>query len=523
MVKSFLRQFILALVLIFGLAFACQAYQVKSVKISIMPFEHQGEGFAGLGENLPMMLAGRLAAVGGIQVVTGARDVADEDDMRRLFDRLKVDYLVAGTVLAEGDGLRIVVQLIDGEGDNKKTPIIAVAADEAGVMAAVRLLVAGISAQTMPSEPDPGPGVAIMDHNAHPDKRFFRRGGAGPLALTDLEELVDNAYSSQVLRHELQAMDAGDLNGDGTVEVVVASSTMVRVYSYNETRWLHLLAEEELPSGLVPNWLELADLDGNGQAEIYISGSDDDTPRATAMVLAGKALQTIFKHQGHYIRPLALPGSGPVLVGQPAGRDLMPEAGALFRMKVEDGSLVKGKPLALPFNLYDLTFADLDGDGREEIICLDKGLLTVAAASGERLWSADETVVGGYRYFGSAELDLDIKKPRRYIPPRIAVADLNGDGHLEIIIASNLLGGPRMMPGLRSFKGGLLQAYSWQNDNLVKLWQLPNSWGEKGLVVDLAILPEPSGRPRLYVGGELSRSWLSFLPSRSAIQIYDLK
>jgi hypothetical protein len=232
---------------------------------------------------------------------------------------------------------------------------------------------------------------------------------------------------------------AGDLDGDGDLEVV-AGSWDTYVYAWN------------LDGSLVPGfpvWVydtvwsspALADLDRDGRKEIVFGGDMDAYPGAPYP--AGGlvwALRWNGARQPGF--PRSLPGQ--VIWSSPAVTDISgdgrpdivvgtglhfpdPSAGRRLYALDAGGRDLPGWPRATPGKVMaSPAVGDLTGDGRPEVAALTEGgWVVVHAADGTRLWRTCNTTAGGsacpdgYPTHGA-----------------VSIADVDGDGQQEVVGAA---------------------------------------------------------------------------------------
>jgi hypothetical protein len=75
-------------------------------------------------------------------------------------------------------------------------------------------------------------------------------------------------------------------------------------------------------------------------------------------------------------------------------------------------------------------------------------------------------------------------RKREYLPTRLLLADIDGDGQNELIVAKNDRGGVPFMSNQRGFTSGVIQAFKYQNLSLTPVFRtrtLP------GAVVDIQL------------------------------------
>jgi hypothetical protein len=237
----------------------------------------------------------------------------------------------------------------------------------------------------------------------------------------------------------------------------------------------------------------------------------------------GKEMKILFEDARYYLRPLKVPGLGVVLAGQKAGSEGVAVNGPVYTL-IQDGSrLVAEERLPVPsgVNLFDFSFADLDGDGEWEVVALDEwNKLLVMKQGGKVLWKSEDRYAATKRFVGGksamqmtqqtgamrgatkvGEGATSILFEERYIPSRILVTGVDGDGIDDIIVNSNTSTWTSLVRSVQVFQSGTMLGMKWNGVGLQELWRTRKV---DGYVVDYDArshhLPLKDGVEQLYVG-----------------------
>lgn len=199
---------------------------------------------------------------------------------------------------------------------------------------------------------------------------------------------------------------SGDLDGDGSKELIVGSGRELRVYSLGGS--LIPLYEHKGPGGDDYLWIDAMDVNGDGKDEIIVTairGRQVDTTGDTMNAVIkdeGKVLSYVYERKGADLSLLwkgnvflrVLPPLG--LIAQHYGEAEGFE-GPVFKMNYAAGSFTKGDVVKLPpgVDIYD--FAYIDGpDGERYTLAYDNsGFLNLYNSDGLRVWQSRE----GYQGF----------------------------------------------------------------------------------------------------------------------------
>ncbi len=534
----------------------------KHSAVAFLPFTvNASKDMSYLRDGLGEMLASRLSAEAGVVAVDkktvdaalGAGGKVDPNQVEALAGKLGANYLLYGSVTSLGGGMSLDARVYSVATKSSET-FYATAAKEGDVMTAIDNLAWSVLEKTFQKK-RPGGGAAAPVaavagaesgalQTAHPDRTFRATAGLGNSSLL-WSEGASQFFKTRNVPLSLEAIAIGDLFGDGTLEVVMADREKVVVYKLNEGRLVEFAQIKPLARYKI-HAVNVADLNGNGKAEIYISAADPTMPGSMGVEWNGKEFATLFENARYYIRPVKVPGLGVVLAGQKAGSEGVAISGSIYILTQEGSQLVGGERLPVPagVNLFDFAFADLDGDGEWEVVVLDKwNKLVVMKQSGKVLWKSEERYGATKRFIGgkSAMQMMQQTGARRgatkevdgtgvlfeelYIPSRILVTDVDGDGVDDIIINANTATWTSLVRSSQVFESGTMIGMKWNGAGLQELWRTRKVGG---YVVDYDArshhMPLKDGVEQLYVGVVAQGSFGDVLTAdESMLLVYPLQ
>ncbi|MEN8232684.1 MAG: FG-GAP-like repeat-containing protein [Thermodesulfobacteriota bacterium] len=544
------------------------AEEIDAKTVAVLPFEmHAPSSLAYLQDGLRDMLASRIAANGGAKILERSRidallkepgKVLQQKEAVELARQLAVDYVVTGSLTSLGGSMSLDARVFSRD-DEQPLTFYASAPQEKEVIGAINSLSWDIAekvfgakrpAHTMKTTAAQPVAAAADDPMAafkteHPEKIYKTQGsvsggGTGsPLIMT--RSSVGGFKKTQNVNFALRSMDAGDIDGDGQLDVVMADTSTVYIYHLVNNK-LAEFGSVKMPARSKIHAVSLADLNENGRAEIYISAADDHLPHSWAYEWSGAGLDMVLDDLPWYIRALDIPGEGPVLLGQRGGQDRLLRSG-IFKLMKSGTKVMPEERIIMPdySNLFEFALADVTGDGAREIVAISRAnRLYVVRPNGSVLWISDDFYGGTSRYIGEdyeltgrAGLDLDstpssdvIGKEgsgkRKYIPSRMIAMDVNNDGITDVVVNKNLHFA-RWMENTKKVKSSEIHAMAWNGIALSPIWQTKKI---DGYVPDFQLLPMPDreNRAKLLVGLALSTGWTdTFTEGESTILTYDIE
>ncbi len=551
MSHTFQKSFFLLLVSCFVFAFfqnqAQAEEQQQDKSIAIVPFQvHASKDLSYLKNGIRDMLASRLATGGGVkiisksamdQVLTGA-EMITLAQFAQIGKTLGADYLVSGSFTSLGGGASLDAKVFDTK-SKESLDFYATAPKEDDVIMAINTLAWDIGekvlgrqrpAAAMPQVQALAPVPQAMNtsyQTAHPDRAFFGAGGAygspfiRPLGVTG----AFGFSKSQNFPMAMQAMDVGDVDGDGTDDVVIASRTKVTVYRRTEGRFAKI-AEAPVGARYKIHYISLADLNNNGKVEIYVSTNEKNRPNSFCMEWQGEKLDYLFQDARFYIRAMQVPGDGMVLAGQKGSMDSESFEPGIYQLEQKDGRVQAGTQIMVPgsVNMFDFAFVDLEADGRMELVAINQSdKIKVLSQNGKQMWKSSDYYGGTKRFVGELEMEYSAANVKRYyIPSRIIIADLNGDDKADVIVNKNLSSASRAFTNLKSYPDGEIHGLAWNGIGLTELWRTRKI---DGYIADyqLKMIDDEPGKAILYVGVILSTGVDEiFSASESTVLMYPL-
>lgn len=281
------------------------------------------------------------------------------------------------------------------------------------------------------------PGVVVADLDGDGALEIATAHGGGWVAVYDGEGGFEAGWPQRPTTRELRALAVGDLDSDGTLEVVVGgavnSGTNTWIFEHDgapRPGWPRVGAGRGYAWGTFNDNPALADLDGDGRGEVVVPSDvhyicayeDDGRPIAAAGIYGDKAWGEVGVWES---RAIELRGWG--------------------TCDVADG---RAERYRTNFAHGPATIADVDGDGTLEVVAAGNTYDCATSPytsrySGVFVFHADRArfTGGGYDWDSAVPLDTGAPLSEDYnliesAHPNPVVADLDGDGVKEILFSS---------------------------------------------------------------------------------------
>ena len=328
---------------------------------------------------------------------------------------------------------------------------------------------------------------------------------AAPIVLvapqTDEDESSLSYWKSESFPATIEGLSIADVDGDGSNEVVFVSYDQIFIYRYqNES--LQEIKTFSNKSFHRLMFVDTADINQNGTPEIFVTDYISSNQRLKSIVLEwnGREFAVLDELTNWYLRVLKTPASGTLLLGQKRGTGssatfaTSPQE-ALFdldihEMKWRDGRYEAAGKFAGPkeMTLFDFTQGDASNNGQTETVAfLRNDFFRIYNQAGESTWESGQIYGGSRLFFEAPNMDRTGavangvsrtgKSVKYYLPQRIHVSDIDGDGLNEIIVVKNYDGEGGIFSRMKAFKEGRIDCFSYDDIGVQRKWQTRNIAG----------------------------------------------
>lgn len=293
-------------------------------------------------------------------------------------------------------------------------------------------------------------------------------------------------WRSSYLNESLVGLVVYDIDGDGKNEVVYASGRNVYVARVTGEQ-MQQLAKYTFPVTDNIVSLDALDLTGDGRMEIIVSTQNDkQMPIAQILSFSGGEISALATNIPWYLRVVGAP-NGRFLAGQKGATSKgAVYSGKVMRMAFDGSKVTTQGAVGLPdyVNLYNFTIGRLGSGGMQLTAAIKFPSEHIFLYEGSnKSWESKEEYGGTMNFLRLPMTGLEEKK-REFLPSRILLADIDGDGQNELIVAKNDRGGAAFMSGQRGFTGGAMQVFKYANMSLTPYFR---SRSLPGAAVDYAL------------------------------------
>jgi hypothetical protein len=283
---------------------------------------------------------------------------------------------------------------------------------------------------------------------------------------------------TQTLETEIKGLDIGDVDGDKKNEVVIMDNNNLYIFKYEGER---MTLSWRVEHGTEHSFLSLdvADVNRNGVADIIVTSVVEDDLRSFILEYEEKEFRKITEKAGWYFRVLDHPKDGPILLGQRMGTEGL-LVDPIYRMVWKKKSFEKGPKMPFPKDtrIFGLAMGDLRKTGKPDLIVLDRSdRLNIISQDGKIAWRSTEQYGGTTIFYDTKKKKEEAYRPqeappwRVYIPGRIVVRDLDGDGVPEVLINRNVFAMGKLFERIRMPEGGEVYDLVWEEDGLQTYWK----------------------------------------------------
>jgi len=502
-------------------------------KVAVLPFSvHSSDNIDYVQRGVWDMLISRIGVSGKIDVLGrhaivealgGSKGEMTQEEALSFGKKLKVDYVVWGSITKIGNSVSLDGKLLETASSNAPVNVFTQSQGLDDVITKVNDFAkrvdthilgqvpatfdqqqppaAPVSASpppsTVPATAANVPPGAIAGKLAKapeaPD--VFKSGKGTYTSLINPDFIVSGQdrkgfWMSPKYEVEFKGMAIGDVDGDGLNEIVTIDSKAIRIYRKKgqEIR----LAYPSIIGGAANAYLavDIADINGNGMNEIFVTSYTGKMLNSFVLEFdkKDKKFKKIATDIQLFFRVIEN-SSGTMLIGQNMGTE-KPFMNAIHEYVWENGKYKEGRKIKAPLgsSIYGLTIERLDNSSSDMIVVLDDfdhimtceetdlPLERLQKLFGKSICQTTDEQYGGSSnffdfpkpQFASPNIDT---QPLYFINTRILTYDTNGDGKREVIVVRNMSPLGRVLANVKEFTSSEIHDLEWDGMGLAENWR----------------------------------------------------
>ncbi|MCP4398804.1 MAG: VCBS repeat-containing protein [bacterium] len=380
-------------------------------------------------------------------------DIARKQTLAAINTVLEAHNFLQLTLRADADNILVQALLLSGSGE------------KIGSVQEIIREYADLQQQSLPEEQPTIPQAeTVLQPQPLPEKKP---------AVSQTETVQRTFWTSEPLRKKFHKIAVGDLTGDGKNEVVIATQTDVEVLEHaalgEKDSFLSLAKIQGYNNALILS-LDIADINGNGRQEIFMTILRTISAEVRVFEYNSGKFEEIWKTKGIAMRIIRSPAGKTSLVGQRTTSSVTIDflSGNVAEYIWDGKDYTRQKSLHIPrrVKLFGFTLADLDRDGRNEVLFYDRSDRVNVFREGERTWRSR-----GYEAYKTPVLrkNEDEKRARR-IPGRIELTQLGPDNNIYLVLFENLRY-IKFIKGLPLYNGSQFYVFRWNGGKFVQEFQ----------------------------------------------------
>lgn len=543
----------------------------ESLNIAVLPFEiNADQNLDFLKNGIQDMLGSRLSFKDQVRVI-------DKESVQKVISKikgfsgesfallaggqLKADFVIIGSVTIIGNSASIDSKLIDISGKTPPISFFRQSTDQSGVIPAINQFattinetifnrssnvvimapqatqvaaqpqtsMTGSEIQTsLPEKKQQLNSSFVMNKQSGATGTFKDQvGSPNPeFSVTNNIRNSSGLWKSQIFKEVTNGIAVADTDKDNLMETVLISDHALYIYRFSDSGRFIKTAEPVKSKTSTYIGVDAGDINGNGVEEIFVTSlnPDKNMPNSFVIEYDGSKYVNIAKNSSWYFRIIKTKGDGKILLGQQQKskkHDIY--AAPIYKMKWDGKEYIPDEKLldSDKANVISATFNSITEDNTPSIIAYDKAEhIAMFNRSGSVLWRDLNRSGGNMKYFHLPKEAATDTVPLQYFPLPVRAADINGDGTIEILYASNndITGG--YLSRFRKYSKGVVNCSFWTNSGLALHWSTPE---QPGRISDFVVEDfDNDGAKELVLSNVIKDSLSTFSDSESMITVYEL-
>lgn len=500
------------LIVLVCLLWFAAASAAAATKLAFIPFKIEtGKADAQLQKNIVDLLTFRMTDAGQVDVidpdmtadaVKSIQGLSGDSLAVMVAAKLHADYVLFGHIAGHGKAIQIESRMLNVTGNQAALDFKKQVADMGGVIPAINELANHIIAKGFLSAApggvpktvseskaeEPAPQVTGQTVSQTPETPAVTMQAAPQASEAPADNTLNPAFVATQGRTEqgdfwkgptlddlINGLAVGDVNKDGRQETVVVTPDKVIILQSAQQQ-MRKLTEIDSPRYTINVGVDVADINGNGKPEIFVSALNNRRNALASFVIEfdGSRFKTIARDVRWYLRVLSDGKQGPRLIGQSQKIGQTPFSQPIVELHWKNGAYQAGADV-LPdgkANALGLALGDIVNDNSTKALAFTRyDHLRVMTTKGEPVWTSSAYYGGSPLYYALPPASPGDSPGRFYLPVRILLSTMGRDGKVDIIVAQNIDTAFRKLAAQRFYSKCRLIALKWDGLGLSPVWQ----------------------------------------------------
>ena len=487
--KNYRKLFVAILALNFIVISAIPG-MAEITRVAIFPFSiHSGEDLDYMQAGLFEMLANRLGSEDKAISVIPRDEIAKQiltapgsslQEKYSLARMLKADYFISGSLTALGGNISTDVQFFSTD---HTAPLVKLSqtGTQGDVITHIDHFAASVNQTVFDKLIQESSSKEETEEVGKPDEPI--KG----LAVVASDLKGNGRWQSDTYKTHFKGVAIGDVDGDGSNEIVMIDQYRIYVYEYRENR-LEKVTRAELGRHANILAVDVADINANGKAEIFVTKFARLSERPASLIYeyTVNELSILSKDTKWFYRIQQDMDGPPILTAQAKLINLSAQD-KIQVLSFKDGQYVSVEAIRPPkiLNIYDMAF--LHSAQTDDGIFVGYDLnneITAWSNTGGILWESGELSGGSLNYIEYSDRQA-VDKVRHYLSKRILLADTDDNGKQEFVAIKNINSSPEWMTKFRRYQRGYITCLEWDTSGALKTkWKTEE---ERGYISDIAL------------------------------------
>lgn len=484
-------------VLFFTIPFLSSAEEKVQIKIVVLPWKiNSAEKIDYVRDALYDMISSRMAVEKTLVILKESdvknifsryeKEKINDDILKKVGRELGADYVLYGSITYISETLSLDAKVMSIK---REEPFIQSTSQGKGLESLIPIvsqLALDLNAKILEKE---GLEVTVAGFGAAPTyvggftkKDEKKAEAADEFIITTRDKTKEKPlWKSHTFAGNLKKIDIGDVDGDGRNEVVLVDDH--NLYIYRVRGQLMDIVREFKGKVYEDNYsVDVADLNGNGIPEIYVSRITNKRIDSYVVEYQKGEFVKIAENLPWFFKTTASE-EGVILMGQKLAGD-----GAFFRdikyLMWKEKKIAEQSNIDMPegLNIYNSAKISLSEGKSEDVVAYtDRDYLILYRKGNDGkwqdIWTSKEYFGGSLNRIESAAYQGGVVKPVEAmefvdLKSRILYGDMDGDGNMEIVVTKNEPGTlSRYFKRIDSYKNGEIVNLSWEKGGFEENWK----------------------------------------------------